>query len=543
MLKEICSYLLEQGFESQLKDDTIEVTLKIEGYCIVLTLKLPQHFPYEFVKVYLYDSYDFSIPHRYTDKMLCLYDNSEVIPNPEMYLEETVSTIRRAETLIYDSIMGNNKEDVNKECVAIWNAKEKFHVQIIYDDISSSQIISGIELFEDWYIVSDQYKLVQSYIECSYRKKEHEYKKVKAFYCKLGMNKMYTMPKTLGDIMKLIYRDKKNKDLFLSYMRQNHRKAIVVLEFNNGFSNCLVCLKAKQLVTKHRIISSKIYGVLLENRNSVIIRGEVNDLSMQRIFTRGGDGKSTFVNRCIIIGCGSVGSILVKALVESGISKKLSIIDKEYLSYENIGRHLCGSIDAYSLKVEAIRKKIISHYPAVECDAIVSDAYDYLDNQVDLINTNDFLFIVVGNENIEKKTIDMVKNKLIKSKVVIVWIEPYLVAGHAVILQNEVNERTEESLFDDNKKFNVSVLENTSSYLKSEAGCQSAYAPYSGFDVQRFVLSFIDTFKTKFCDNVIEGNYLYTWLGNMKWARQNSIKIKPEWRAKDDGTISLKRID
>ena len=124
---------------------------------------------------------------------------------------------------------------------------------------------------------------------------------------------------------------------------------------------------------------------------------------------------------------------------------------------------------------------------------------------------------------------------------VIVWVEPYLVAGHAIVLNTSVNDVTVKNLFDQYKRFKNSVLQQPNKYLRSEAGCQSSYAPYSGFEVQLFVLDLLDELERNILNK--EGNYLFTWLGRIKWARQKRIEIKPQWRAKDDRTRYLRRID
>ena len=72
-----------------------------------------------------------------------------------------------------------------------------------------------------------------------------------------------------------------------------------------------------------------------------------------------------------------------------------------------------------------------------------------------------------------------------------------MVAGHALIFQKEIDESTEKSIYDTNGIFNKNILIDSGKYLKSEAGCQSAYAPYAGFEAQKFVLDFWDVYYRK----------------------------------------------
>ena len=118
-----------------------------------------------------------------------------------------------------------------------------------------------------------------------------------------------------------------------------------------------------------------------------------------------------------------------------------------------------------------------------------------------------------------------------------------MIAGHALILQKEIDESTEKSIFDVNGAFNNNVLNDSKEYLKSEAGCQSAYAPYAGFEAQKFVLDFLDVYYRKVYSKEEKHNYEFTWIGKMKWARQKKFNIKSKWRAKEDRFMELKRID
>ena len=54
LLKEIYEYLIGQGFSCELKDNEIELILQVDNYNIPLILRLPNHFPYEFIEIYMY---------------------------------------------------------------------------------------------------------------------------------------------------------------------------------------------------------------------------------------------------------------------------------------------------------------------------------------------------------------------------------------------------------------------------------------------------------------------------------------------------------
>lgn len=111
------------------------------------------------------------------------------------------------------------------------------------------------------------------------------------------------------------------------------------------------------------------------------------------------------------------------------------------------------------------------------------------------------------------------------------------------MLNTDYTEKTNEYIFDEYGNFKIAVVENSKQYMKSEAGCQSAYAPYAGFELQKFILDFLDVYHREVYEKDAKSNYVIDWFGRMKWARMNNITIKPKYRSIEDRTINIQRID
>jgi molybdopterin/thiamine biosynthesis adenylyltransferase len=73
-------------------------------------------------------------------------------------------------------------------------------------------------------------------------------------------------------------------------------------------------------------------------------------------------------NHISIVGCGSFGSALADMLVRAGVGK-LTLIDPELLSVENIGRHILTSSDVEKPKVHALAKRLWEINPELEVEA------------------------------------------------------------------------------------------------------------------------------------------------------------------------------
>jgi len=69
--------------------------------------------------------------------------------------------------------------------------------------------------------------------------------------------------------------------------------------------------------------------------------------------------------RAIILGCGSVGSLVALELARSGV-KHFILVDADIVEYHNICRHQCGIEDVGDYKVYALKRKIFNINPSAE---------------------------------------------------------------------------------------------------------------------------------------------------------------------------------
>lgn len=85
-----------------------------------------------------------------------------------------------------------------------------------------------------------------------------------------------------------------------------------------------------------------------------------------------------------IIGCGSAGSCVAEEFVKSGITE-LVLIDDEYLTVENVIRHVCDLHDIGLKKTQALKIKLqkINPYIKIECiDVKISTIPNYVSEQI-----------------------------------------------------------------------------------------------------------------------------------------------------------------
>lgn len=118
---------------------------------------------------------------------------------------------------------------------------------------------------------------------------------------------------------------------------------------------------------------SLVYGwrdgenIYFRTRDGIDCRTEGYSLKMD-IFSRNtGILESDIMLRkgAVIIGCGSVGSLVALELARAGVGR-FFLIDMDVMKYHNICRHQCGIPDVGKFKTTALRERILQINPSAE---------------------------------------------------------------------------------------------------------------------------------------------------------------------------------
>ncbi len=122
--------------------------------------------------------------------------------------------------------------------------------------------------------------------------------------------------------------------------------------------------------------------------------------------------------------------------------------------------------------------------------------------------------------------------------IIMLWVEPYALCGHALILNKPQDIYSE--FFNVNLEFKDCVILNASELYKRESGCQSTYVPYSGLDIKIFVNSFVQRLVSKRFD--VNKNYHYIWFGNLSKCKEFNAVTDERWKDFDNGSEYIERI-
>ena len=131
----------------------------------------------------------------------------------------------------------------------------------------------------------------------------------------------------------------------------------------------------------------------------------------QSIFSRNTGILETDVmkKKCaVIIGCGSVGSLVAMELARAGVEQYV-LCDADTLEYHNVCRHQCGIEDVGDLKVNALKRKILNINPKANVKTfggiIQNIPKDILDEMCVPLET---IFVGCG----DNRTADVYANKI-----------------------------------------------------------------------------------------------------------------------------------
>lgn len=511
---------------------------------IQLCCKLTELFPYEFPKIYILESCISNIkgiPHINRDNSICLFDDETNIPDFRTPNDLVVTSITKAFSIVSDGLNGKNFSDFDDECLAYWKTSERLENFIFYsafhNDDKPKMLGCLLKNNASYFCQSNECKKYLSNLNIN----AENYIKNNCIYLPI---KGALSPKiiTCRDAVEYIKANSKFYNFYKNFIETSkYATNIIILgqEINGSYALRGFYQKSFKCINGFRkgkspmgLAVKGIYG------NTEIEKFVVHNISQDRLFSRGGIENYFFDKEVAIIGCGSLGSHLAEGFASVGVSK-YKLFDNQILTEENIGRHYCGFNQVCKRKTEALEQELINHNPNIIVKTFSDNIHSYLNKSVDVFNNCNYIFITIGRAPIEYRFVQYFNNHNINVPIIMLWVEPYALCGHALIL-NKPQDIYHE-LFDNNLEFEDCVILNASELYKRESGCQSTYVPYSGLDIKIFVNSFIQRLVSKRFDS--DKNYHYIWFGNMSKCKEFNAVMDKRWKNFDNGSEYIERID
>ncbi len=183
---------------------------------------------------------------------------------------------------------------------------------------------------------------------------------------------------------------------------------------------------------------SKIPASILANRyltpEGAIDRRKVQRCDRNWIHTRGGEeSQSKFINKSVIlIGSGALGSQISELLAQGGIGR-MTLIDHDTLTWDNVGRHNLGGKDFIGMnKAEGLQKSLMGKFPHLNVTAMGMKWQNAYEQDQQLFADCNVIVSTIGNWPSEVALNLLARRSPRFPPVVFGWVEPYACAGHAL---------------------------------------------------------------------------------------------------------------
>lgn len=507
------------------------LNINIENSTYKLILAIPKTFPYEYPSVYLHQEHAdlTNLPHIDSNFFICTFDKSLSFSNIYKPLEVCENIIKKACKIIKDGLTGKNHKDYEEEFLAYW-ANNNCDGEVL-SLVKPTDKVKDICVFDIRKLNFKGYKylLVDSSQEgtnwlsnVGAMKNSISIEYNYGVYFPILTAKFDFIPKTNKEILTFL-QGNKLKDLF-THLNNKKRPTLVLCNYKNGmfafelqeyYDN--VRKGKESLKRKHQkgfrpgkqVTSMELSGFAKDNK----IKGyDVDRFDKERLFERGGEGLNVSQQYKInMLGCGSIGSFLLEKLVQAGFNN-FNLVDNDIFCIENLARHICDILDLGFRKVEALKNKMFKRYPLLNITTMYENIVSLALNNLETFNSCDLNIVCVGDYNTEICLTKLLENKIIQKPILILWVEPYLKAGHFVYIDpNDVISFEELHYFESNNlvyRYSVNPIFNQEK--KQEAGCQSVYIPYGTLSISSFLNTVVYLIQ-EIASKKITQSCIYRW--------------------------------
>lgn len=280
---------------------------------------------------------------------------------------------------------------------------------------------------------------------------------------------------------------------------------------------------------------------LLWNRGRKIFRREeVKTAGIVRadadwIHSRGGIGADFSRKRVTLIGCGSLGGYVAHLLARTGIGK-ISLLDNDILTWDNVGRHLLGASDVKRSKSEALALKLQRELPHLDISHFYGDWREWIQNPEgeEAFSHSDLIISTVADWRCERP-LNWAIQKSEGINAVYSWLEPYGLAGQVLI--SRLNGGCLECGMDGLGNFRERVLEFQSSTLRKEPGGCAFYQQYGPTKIVPLAGLIVDA-SVEVLTGTTESSELWTVLGDLRQVDIFGGSIREPYQQKSTTELS-----
>lgn len=278
----------------------------------------------------------------------------------------------------------------------------------------------------------------------------------------------------------------------------------------NGFRNMPPLGVFKTRLSQHKAIPTKV------------TRGDYNWIYGRDHNTHLNNIKDSHV---VILGLGSVGSGVLLNLVKSGVNK-VTIIDGEKLTTENIHRHALGFLYVNKSKSESLKHFININYPHVDISSHKLN-WQYVDDIYKIFDEAHLVISCAADWPSDRQLLDMLSERKINCPVIFGFLEAYASAAHAITVPVGYSG---DSFLTAQGQISRQVVSWQSDPRRPLPQCGASFQPYSCTE-----LNYCNSLISEMAISLISGevmpdNYVHrVWVHDYEKILINGGKINPPY--------------
>lgn len=271
------------------------------------------------------------------------------------------------------------------------------------------------------------------------------------------------------------------------------------------------------------------------NRGVVDIKAEVSPLTVRRhtptyMRERGGAALELMGKHVAVLGCGAVGSVVAETLAATGVGK-LTLVDHDEYSEDNIFRHVLDPLWIDVPKVHGLQFELERKYPGIQVMPEATTAQKWLKT----VNVADFDGIVLafGAPSVERSFSRYFRSKSTQLPVVFTWLEALDLGGHSVLTWTK-GEGCLDCLYRNDEgqaalQARTSFLEPDQHVTRNLTGCSSIFVPFGALQARRTGLLAAEHMLSALNGDA-KPSYRY-WLGEGAAAAKEGLRTTNWWNA------------
>jgi len=230
---------------------------------------------------------------------------------------------------------------------------------------------------------------------------------------------------------------------------------------------------------------------LTANRGAVDRSRPIIPLVMRRhtatyMRERGGASLELLEKHFAVLGCGAVGAVVADNLAAAGVGK-LTLVDSDEYSEDNVFRHLLDPLWIDASKVAGLRYTLERRYPGIKVEAVPWTAQTWL--RTAKLDEFDGIVVAIGAPSVERAIARGIRTSAAHLPVVVTWLEALDLGGHSVLTWCD-QEGCLDCLYRDDEGQSAlaprtSFLEPNQSVSRNLTGCASTFVPYGALQARK----------------------------------------------------------